>query len=293
VSDWPSISELEELDASILEAFKSGDESGINVLGYGEISAVVRLHSQSGDFACKRLPPFPEPESLKDYQNCFRGYLRALGERGTKPVETSLMQVGESTLYCVQPLVAGENLAVNAYKSRDTAGRLELIDQIVERICSTVTPQIGLDGQLSNWVAHEDGTLRYIDVTTPFLRDENGKEQLDADVFLAALPWALRGTVKRLMLKSIIQVYYDVRSTIRDLLANLHKERLTEELPQIIERVNAVVEPAFTAKEIKKYYASDARTWALLLSLRRADRGWQRKVRRRSYPFLLPGNIAR
>jgi hypothetical protein len=33
--------------------------------------------------------------------------------------------------------------------------------------------------------------------------------------------------------------------------------------------------------------------WALLQILRRVDRSWQRGVRRRSYPFLLPGRIAR
>ncbi len=33
--------------------------------------------------------------------------------------------------------------------------------------------------------------------------------------------------------------------------------------------------------------------WALLLALRRLDRFWQLKVRRRAYPFLLPGRIER
>ena len=38
---------------------------------------------------------------------------------------------------------------------------------------------------------------------------------------------------------------------------------------------------------------ADARMWALLQRLRRADRWWQRRVRRRQYPFLLPGEVQR
>jgi hypothetical protein len=33
--------------------------------------------------------------------------------------------------------------------------------------------------------------------------------------------------------------------------------------------------------------------WEILLRLRRADRWWQRTVRRRGYPFLLPGPVDR
>ena len=51
--------------------------------------------------------------------------------------------------------------------------------------------------------------------------------------------------------------------------------------------------PPITLSEVRRYYRGDARTWAQLLRLRRADRFWQRKVRRRAYPFLLPGRIER
>ena len=44
---------------------------------------------------------------------------------------------------------------------------------------------------------------------------------------------------------------------------------------------------------MRRVYASDARLWEVLLRLRRLDRAWQRRVRRREYPFLLPGRIDR
>jgi hypothetical protein len=57
-----------------------------------------------------------------------------------------------------------------------------------------------------------------------------------------------------------------------------------------------VLDPArhrLEADEVARDYASDARQWELLLRLRRADRWWQQRVRRREYPFLLPGPITR
>ena len=38
---------------------------------------------------------------------------------------------------------------------------------------------------------------------------------------------------------------------------------------------------------------SNARLWEIMLRLRLADRWWQRRVRRRIYPFLLPGPTRR
>ena len=61
----------------------------------------------------------------------------------------------------------------------------------------------------------------------------------------------------------------------------------------LLSRANAHVSPAITAPEVKRYYADDARTWALLQRLRRVDRAWQRHIRRRSYAFLLPGAVER
>jgi hypothetical protein len=45
--------------------------------------------------------------------------------------------------------------------------------------------------------------------------------------------------------------------------------------------------------EVHDYYRSDARLWSLLLRVRELDRAWQRRVRRRAYPFLLPRETKR
>ena len=60
-----------------------------------------------------------------------------------------------------------------------------------------------------------------------------------------------------------------------------------------LEIVNTAVEPAIDEAEVRRYYREDAAMWALLQRLRRIDRAWQRRVRRRQYPFLLPGKVER
>jgi hypothetical protein len=155
-----------------------------------------------------------------------------------------------------------------------------------------VGPELGLDGQMSNW-AVAGGELIYLDVTTPMMRDGAGAERLDTGLFLASLPWALRGPVRRFLLGGILEKYYQPRGVVLDALANLVKERLERWLPAFLEESNARVRPALSQEEVRRYYAADARTWALLQRLRRLDRAWQRRVRRRPYPFLLPGRIER
>jgi hypothetical protein len=163
---------------------------------------------------------------------------------------------------------------------------------LAERIAGCIGPQLGLDAQLSNWAWSDDG-LRFLDISTPFLRDERGRESFDVELHLASVPWLLRGAVRRFALGAILDKYYDVRGALLDLAGNLHKERLARLVPAFLETANRVVEPAITAGEAARYYRDDARMWELLQRLRRADRWWQRTVRRRPYPFLLPGRIAR
>jgi len=125
------------------------------------------------------------------------------------------------------------------------------------------------------------------------MRDDEGRETLDTELFLASLPWALRGLVRRFLLHSILDKYYQPREVLRDLLANLIKEGIADRLALGLEVVNTRVSPPIDDSEVRRYYHEDARMWAFLQRLRRIDRGWQRGVRRRQYPFLLSGKVER
>ncbi len=295
-SPWLEEWELEALDQAIESALDSGDQSGLDVLGYGEITSVLGWRGAAGRLACKRLPLFEDRPSAEAYAEQFSRYVGELERGGIEVVPSALELLPRAdsriAVYCLQPALPEVDLAPCFLAELDEESAESFFSALVERICSCVTPTLGLDGQLSNWAFMGD-QLCYLDVTTPMVRDERGEELLDTELFLASIPWALRGLVRKFLLRQILDKYYDPRGVVVDLLGNLYKERLTEYLPLFIELSNEHVERPITRKEVEGYYRGDARTWAALQTMRRIDRAWQRHVRRRQYPFLLPGSIQR
>jgi len=296
MSRGPGAAGLAALEARVDHALTTGDESGIEVLGYGEISCVLAWRDGGRDAAAKRLPLFESTQRFTAYKQAFEAYLEALTTAGV-PVAPSHLETTPAVdwrlaAWCVQPLLDPHGVAPSWLRSADEEGARWLIARVADLVCKTVTPRLGLDGQISNW-AVIDGDLLYFDVTTPMMRDEKGLEALDTELFLVSLPALLRPLVRRFLLRSILDTYYQPREVLRDLLANLFKEGLSHLLPFVLEIVNARLSPPLNEAEVRHYYRDDARMWALLQRLRRADRWWQRRVRRRQYPFLLPGKVQR
>ena len=292
----PSRQALAELEAKVLHALATGDESGLRVLGYGEISTVVAVTVPEGTFACKRLPPFDSRARFDAYAGVFDAYVKSLRQGGVQAVESELHTLesadGRITAYCVQPILQPKELLPNHLRECTESEARAIFRSVADAIDGCASARLGIDGQLSNWTLRA-GELGYLDLTTPLVRDEKGVDALDLDLFLASLPWALRGPVRWLLLKEIIDKYFVPRGIVLDLLGNLYKERLDGLIPAFLEELGERYTPALTVKEARAYYQSDARAWAFLLAARKADRFWQRNVRRRPYPFLLPGPIAR
>ena len=294
---WPEAAELHIVEQAIDAALFSGNTSALRILGYGEISSVVAATFDAGDFACKRLPLFDTPARLDAYRQCSDDYLAALTTAGVQvwpTVVRVLTRPDDERLaaYCVQPVLPADELLPAVFAQTDEANGVALFTRVRDTLLHGVGPRLGIDGQLSNWALH-DGELVYLDVSTPMLRDADGREALDTDLFIASLPWLLRGLVRRFMLGDILDKYYEPRGVILDLLGNLYKERLERLVEPLRALANERLSPAISAAEVLRYYRADARMWALLQRLRRLDRAWQRVVRRRVYPFLLPGRIER
>jgi hypothetical protein len=296
VNDSLDATGLAELERRVDRALSAGDERGIEVLGYGEISCVLAWRDADNAYAAKRLPLFDTSTRLESYRKTFDSYLRALAKSGINVVASRLESTpatdGRIAAWCLQPLLDPHTVAPNWLKSAGADGARWIFNRIADHVVSTVGPRLGLDGQLSNWAA-VDREVIYFDVTTPMMRNGGGREALDTDLFLASLPWALRGLVRRFLLRSILDKYYGPREVLLDLLGNLLKEGVANRLGLGLDVVNAAVDPAIDEAEVRRYYREDARMWALLQRLRRVDRAWQRRVRRRQYPFLLPGRVER
>lgn len=287
--------ELASLERDVDRALTLGTGAGLRVLGYGEISLVLGWPAENPRWACKRLPPFPSVDRAVDYANTLGRYLRLLDERGIRVLDTEVRRVeltdGAVAVYCVQPVLPVGSIATDVLRA-DPDRAVAVLGDIVDHVFAVTDERVGFDAQLSNWAA-TDGPLVYVDVTTPLLRRADGTEELDTDLFLASFPWLLRGPVKRFVIPDVIERYHQPRTVVLDLAANLVKERLEQHIPTVLAAVGDRVDPPLGADEVRVDYRSDARTWAALQAMRRADRSWQRRIRRRPYPFLLPDRIDR
>ncbi len=125
------------------------------------------------------------------------------------------------------------------------------------------------------------------------LWDQDGRPLLDVSLLTQALPWVARGPLTRFVVPGILDTYRDLRKVYLDLTGNLIKQQLEAWIPAFLDAIEAHLERRLTEPEVRRYYRSDARLWALLLRVRRIDRAWQRRVRRRVYPVLLPKRIER
>ncbi|MFV9672243.1 MAG: DUF6206 family protein [Acidimicrobiia bacterium] len=284
---------LIDLERRVGDALITDDRSKIDVLGYGEISTVLGATVGGRSYACKRLPPFPHG-AIDRYRAACTEYLVALGERGIRTAESTIETVetdDNSVVYCVQPIE--DRLLVDHLRTADQGETAAIARRLISVISEAIDIRLGLDAQISNWALDVDDEFVYIDVTTPLIRDNTGNEMLDTDLFLASLPAFLRPGVRRFLLPEILSHYYDARAALLDLIGNLKKEQLDNAIPVFQEQANRIVNPPLSNKEISRYYRSDAVMWEVLQRLRRVDRWWQRTIRRRGYPFLLPGKVDR
>ena len=171
------------------------------------------------------------------------------------------------------------------------------------------TLELGLDGQISNWVVTgfaptagalpPDIELTYVDTSTPLMR-RNGQEQLDPELLMRSAPSFTLWLLRRAFLPEVMTRYYDFRRVAMDLIANFYKEGRPELVPELVETTNCFFqdefrEPGFkplTVGEVRAYYRFDALTWRVFLALRKLDRRLQ-GMRGRPYPYILPTKIAR
>ena len=292
------VSDLAELERRFQAAFRSGSDAPLEVIGYGEISSVVRWKGDTGPVAAKRLPNYVTREARRQHRALMVEYIAALDERGLTVLPTEFYELdaadGSFVLYAVQALIASECLAVSVLRHASPEEGEALLRSIITRAAAVAgEPRYGLDVQLANWVVVE-GQLDYFDISTPFIREvDTGISRLDTSIFVVSLPWLLRWPVQRFLAEDIVAQFFDLRTTLIDAIANLRKERLDEWMEKAIEIAGTYLDEPIRLDEVDRYYSKDRRLWTVLQWLRRADRWWQLRVRRRPYPVLLPGRIDR
>jgi hypothetical protein len=287
--------DVAELDRAFQAALHRGRPDSLPVVGFGEISLAFSWPPEQPTVVAKSLPPFPDPHRFERYVAVLDDYLTVLRRRGVDTMPTAVRAVTDGPhrrAYVLQPWVPAHTVAPAVLARSGPEEGERLLAAIVERILRASDATVGIDGQVSNWVVVGD-RVHYLDVCTPMLRDEHGRDRLDTALFVDAVPWLLRGPVHRFVAPELLSPYHEPRRVLLDTAGNLLRERLPRWIPTLLRLANPHLDPPLTPGEVHRFYRGNARLWSTLQSLRRADRAWQRTVRRRPYPYLLPDRYER
>ncbi|MDZ7330950.1 MAG: DUF6206 family protein [candidate division KSB1 bacterium] len=302
-----------KIDMNLLAQFESqldpqnlaGSPIPAKILGYGEISTIFQIKDDTS-VAYKRMPLFRSNEAANRYARLYREYCDSLRQAGLSLPEDEAIIVASQrpiiSLYIAQQQFPTESFVHRLIHQLEPSQIAPLIERVVTEIekvwqfnrHNRPTIELSLDGQLSNWVWHED-RLYFIDTSTPLFR-KNGVEQMDPEPLLRSAPGFLRWILRLFFLDDVMTRYYDQRLVYLDLTANLFKEGRPQLIPMVLEIINQRLTDdlkPLSEQEVNKYYREDRLIWTLFLSFRRIDRWIKTRVLHQRYEFILPGRIKR
>lgn len=297
----PPIQHLEALEARIQQSLRSWDTGELDILGFGEITTVFRIPTADGALACKRFPVFREAADAEAHIALIRRYVEALTAKGLRVVESDFASVplekGRLVLYLIQPMLDGSRIGPEYFRSLPPGEAISRFREILVRLKAVVSDRLAPDGQLSNWAFLDEG-LTYLDVSTPFMRGEDGRELCDWETLSQSV---LNGLLRPLRgyyfskIPETVAFYYDLRGQALDFLGNLRKEGLDHFIEPFVPVANETLEldEPISFDDVKQYYNGNADFYAILMALFRANRAFHRLVLRRTYPNFIPPKIER
>jgi hypothetical protein len=310
------------VDPGFLEAFEERldparpvrPSTGATIIGYGEISTVLAVTGRD-DVIVKRMAGFRTQGEVEAYCELVEEYCTLLRQRGVEVVATACQPIASRrngrSVYLIQPRLPAAAIG-NAILGQARGDDVKpLIQAVLERLAPVWAanaeadrPQVGLDGQISNW-AWIDGDPRscrpvYLDVGTPLVR-RGGQEAMDPELALRAMPAPMAWVVRRFLLQRVLDRYHELRSVVKDLVANFIKEGRADCLPVALEQINAWLTgpmaphglAPLSEAEVQSDYAFDARMWTYFQACRRTDRWLKTRLLRRRYEYILPEAIRR
>lgn len=303
----------------------------VDIVGYGEISTVMHLRKtrwidgeidivkDESRWIWKKMPPFPDIEGVTVFERLYNDYRTLLTEKIGMMVPKQIVRHFRHddyyTVYAGQEKVDSNTICNMLIKKIDAKNANKIMELILKALHAVYTfnkndphTSIGLDAQLSNWALisnhissdniHEDDRLIYIDTSSPMIRID-GKEQIDTEIFIKSAASFLRPVIRMFFLKEVVDRYYDIRSVMIDIIANLHKEKREDLIDSFIDITNNYcirfqldIAP-LNRREIDAYYSNDAFIWKFYQAARKIDRFITEKILRKKYIFRIPGAIER
>src|SRR5262249_16142625 len=154
---------------------------------------------------------------LERYTRTFHNYLERLRSAGVPILETELQPLDREAppfvAYCTQPAFESSALLTDRLARMDSAAARAPFARVVDVVVRAISRRLGLDAECTNW-ALLDGAPVYIDTSTPLMRDAEGREEVDVEIFLASVPAILRPFVRRFMVRGILDSFFDRRAVL-------------------------------------------------------------------------------
>jgi hypothetical protein len=286
--------DLAALESLVADGLARQDSSGLNVLGFGEISVALGWPIDEPTHVCKRTPPFT-PAQFAQYESLVNSYIARLRDHGLAVVDTTVMRVdrGDRVVgYLVQPLLDTNTLGNKVLAAAEPDPDHPFLAAVINAL-DVVGPQLSIDAQVTNF-AWDGTTLTLIDVGTPFVWDGDGNLAFDMGPFLKMIPAVVRPLVKRDMTR-IINRWQEPRRVAVDIVANLYREGLTDWVEPALRAFNrdAHRNHPISRAEALAIFDDDAKTFPRLKKLQAAERTWQTSIRRRPYDFFIHSTYAK
>ncbi len=277
------------VEAAVRDAIRTRDASGLTLLGFGEISIVLGWPSGAPVHAVKRVPPFRTEAAAVVYVDVCRKNLQLLEDAGVAVWPTSFHITrrvdGTAVVYHRQPVASAAQVGSRVLRDAPIADTHPLLDAIVAAAAAVVTPTVGLDVQVANWI-WDGSTAHQIDFTSPFLLNDTRDDlQFETSGFLREYPALLRPYLKRELL-GLVRRFTTAEGALGDMVGNLQKEGLDQWVEPAIAaaaRRGIIVDRATTTK----MFEDDKKLLPLTLKMKKGQRWWISHTGRH-YDSLLP-----
>jgi len=283
-----ALSEVAALDEAIVTFLNTRGEAapGFTPIGAGELSCVVGFNGR----AFKPLPPMQDPLRVQAYGSLLDEYVSALRAAGVPVVETSFTMVpsrGGLAGYIIQPWLPSNDLLARRFPTATAAWQRVTLSRILEHVDACVEAGIGIDPQLTNWIEVE-GRPHLVDVTTPMLRDAEGRDRLDTAFFLRLLPALLQWPVQAFMVKGLLDKNFNRRLILLDFVGSLKNYGMTRWTEDFLAAANQQLLKPLSMAEIRRYRAEDRATWWILRRALSLEQWYRTRITRSPTTHLVP-----
>jgi hypothetical protein len=283
--------DLVAIEALIRRAIDQRRPELLSIIGHGEISIAIRWKTGDTECVMKRVPPFPNRAAADRYCQFVRTYTDDLRRIGIRCVSTELFALNRdddsTVVYHCQPLLDVSLLADHVLRASEPNVSNPLMNAVIDAIVSVHAAGLPIDGQFANWYWFE-GEVWQLDFSTPFVLDSNGEVCFDVTGFTLEYPAPVRKIVQKELMK-IVTKFGEIVWTLEDVLTQLVRQGLDvwcePATAYALSQHQLVISPTLARERCR----AEAKFYPALLRLKRIQREWRQRTRRR-YDTLLPAS---